>query len=150
MQPTNLETHPTKCRITSKSSGIMTPLWKDYEFSKLTPRFVYHTTCNPGTTKGPFIHTKRSSLLSVIHGHIVLIYKETPSSKDYKEIEIDANKQPQSIYIPKNTPNCIVNIGSGTAVFVSVNDHAWRPDDNETVIADFSDYDFSKWLNKSK
>jgi len=89
----DLEQHNTKCRITKVDSGIMIPLWKDYDSDKIkNAKFVYFTTCKPGTTKGPYTHLRRSALLSVLQGKIVYVYKE---SNQYKEVEINADEKPQ-------------------------------------------------------
>lgn len=146
IKPKDLETHPTRCNFKNIINGRIIPLWKDYEFPAMKLKFVYYTTGAPGTTKGPYMHTKRNGLVSVIQGKVILVYKETLKDKAYQELTIDADKKPQSIYIPKNTPHCFINIGQKELVLVNICDYAWKPGDNEDQKPDFSDYDFSKTL----
>jgi len=132
-----LKSHQTKDGQ-GKENGFILPLWKDSDaMEKIQPRYVYFTTCDPGTDKGPYLHEKRRGLLCVIEGKILFVYKD---GDVFKEKLIDSDKNPTLIDIPSRTPYLIRNQFNNTAKLINICDYPWISGDTETVTPNFGDY----------
>mgnify|MGYP001169379654 CR=1 FL=1 len=73
-----------------------------------------------------------------------LQYKDKDEDGNFKEIEIDSEK-PVLICVPNGLASAHVNVGKEQARILVLADIAWRPNDNEMINVEFSDYDFNKW-----
>lgn len=125
-------------KSSGKDNGIMMPLWKDYDaIDLITPRFIYYTTCLAAEDKGPYLHTKRRTLLSLVEGKIIFVYLD---KNVFKDVMVDAGKDSMLFDIPAGIGYLIRNPYSAEAKMVNICDYPWREGDNETVIPDFSDY----------
>ena len=51
--------------------------------------------------------------------------------------------------VPNGIAAAIVNPSTKIAKVLVLADIAWKPNDNEMINVDFSDYSFKKWKNKS-
>ena len=49
------------------------------------------------------------------------------------------------ICVPNGIASAHVNVGEEQARILVLADIAWRPNDNEMVNVEFSDYNFNKW-----
>jgi len=142
----NLRRHETRQKIIEdRPNGFMLPLWNDSEDFPFDTRFIYATTCNPFTVKGPYCHTKRSGLLCVIFGKIVYVHKK-PGEHFFQEEEIDADTNPVRFLIPVGEEYCFIGLGDKEALLINICDYPWKAGDNETLIPDFSEYHFEKWI----
>ena len=121
----------------NRISGCMIPLWKDYDdMIPMHPRFVYAMTCAPQSTKGPYLHTKRRGLLTLIEGSAVIVYQE---GKEFHTIALHAMDSVAMLDIPAGIGHLIYNSSfDKSALFVNICDYPWRKDDNETLTPDFS------------
>ena len=63
---------------------------------------------------------------------------------NFEEIEVDSEK-PVLICVPNGIASAHVNVGKEQARILVLADIAWRPNDNEMINVEFSDYDFNKW-----
>src|SRR3989344_3726820 len=126
----------TRDKITSRKNGIMIPLWKDYDFRPaMNPRYVYFFTCASRAHKGPYLHKKRRGLLSLIEGKAIFVYK---TGKKFVEIKLDASRSATMLDITMGTGYLIKNPYSKEAKFLNICDYPWKPNENETIIPDFS------------
>ena len=103
---------------------------------------VYVSSVNPGEIKGPHLHKNRTSYFSCIHGKVVFIIQD--DDENFEEIEVCAEK-PVLICVPNNVASAHVNIGKDQARILVLADIAWRPNDNEMINVEFSNYNFNKW-----
>lgn len=130
-----LEKIITRHPKTKAVTGLLIPLWKDYEPNKkINPRYIYFLTCAPRSFKGPYLHTKRRGLLTLIEGRLSLIYKD---GKRFQEISLDARRQAVMADIPKMTAYLLKNPFSQEAKLVNICDYPWQPGDQETLEPDF-------------
>lgn len=133
----SLAAHETR-DSSGRKNGFILPLWKDYdEIEEIAPRYIYFTTCEPGFDKGPYFHTKRRGLITLLEGRILFIYKEHGV---YRERLIDAEKAYTLIDIPAKTPYLIRNNSQKTAKLINICDYPWKKGDDETIVPDFGDY----------
>ena len=138
-----LEKQQTKDIQDSHINGDLTVIWRDWDnIIKKTPKMVYLSSVNPGEIKGPHLHKNRTSYFSCIHGKVVFIIQDEDGN--FKEIEVDSEK-PVLICVPNGIASAHVNIGKEQARILVLADIAWRPNDNEMINVEFSDYDFNKW-----
>ena len=138
-----LEKHDTKDVRDSHTNGDLTVIWRDWDnIIKKTPKMVYLSSVNPGEIKGPHLHKNRTSYFFCIHGKVVFIIQDEDGN--FKEIEVDSEK-PVLICVPNGIASAHVNIGKEQARILVLADIAWRPNDNEMINVEFSDYDFNKW-----
>ncbi len=140
-----LEVYASFSRKPRVRSGSIIPLWKHYDESGLEARMVYAATCLPGNVKGPYRHTRRRGLLSVLKGKVAFVYRENGRFRDKV---LSAGKQPVLVDIPPMQDYAIVGLGREESILVNVCDYAWREGDGETLTPDFSGYDFGKWRGK--
>ena len=103
---------------------------------------VYVSSVNPGEIKGPHLHKNRTSYFSCIHGKVVFIIQD--KDRNFEEIEMDSEK-PVLICVPNGIASAHVNVGKELARILVLADIAWRPNDNEMINVEFSDYNFNKW-----
>jgi len=126
-------------------NGWFIPVWRDWDkIYDLEPKMAYIATCFSGEIKGPHLHKERWSFLTVLKGTVAFIVKE---DNEYKEFIVSSEK-PQTLVIPANIPQAHVNIGKEEAIVLNLCNPAWHPDKQDNYNGDYSDYDFSKWLNK--
>ena len=138
-----LEKHVTKDIHDSHMNGDLTVIWRDWDnIIKKTPKMVYLSSVNPGEIKGPHLHKNRTSYFSCIHGKVVFIIQD--EDRNFEEIEMDSEK-PVLICVPNGIASAHVNVGKEQARILVLADIAWRPNDNEMVNVEFSDYNFNKW-----
>lgn len=137
-----LEKHDTKDVTTQEINGTLTVIWRDWDdVVKNHPKMVYISSVNVGGTKGPHIHTKRTSYFSCIEGKVVFIIK---GENGYHEI-ISSPNEPTLVHVPKNVASAHLNISEGVSRVIALADIAWKPNDNEMVNTNFDDYDWNKW-----
>ena len=137
-----LEKHATKDIHDSHTNGDLTVIWRDWDnIIKEKPKMVYVSSVNPGEIKGPHLHKNRTSYFSCIHGKVVFIIQD--NDENFEEIEVCAEK-PVLICVPNGVASAHVNIGKDQARILVLADIAWRPNDNEMINVEFSDYNFNK------
>ena len=135
--------HATKDTHDSHTNGALTVIWRDWDnIIKKTPKMVYLSSVNPGEIKGPHLHKNRTSYFSCIHGKVVFIIQD--ENRNFEEIEVDS-ENPVLICVPNGIASAHVNVGEEQARILVLADIAWRPNDNEMVNVEFSDYNFNKW-----
>ncbi len=138
-----LEKHATKDTHDSHTNGALTVIWRDWDnIIKKTPKMVYLSSVNPGEIKGPHLHKNRTSYFSCIHGKVVFIIQD--ENRNFEEIEVDS-ENPVLICVPNGIASAHVNVGEEQARILVLAVIAWRPNDNEMVNVEFSDYNFNKW-----
>ena len=138
-----LEKHDTKDVRDSHTNGDLTVIWRDWDnIIKKTPKMVYLSSVNPGEIKGPHLHKNRTIYFSCIHGKVVFIIQD--ENRNFEEIEVDS-ENPVLICVPNGIASAHVNVGEEQARILVLADIAWRPNDNEMVNVEFSDYNFNKW-----
>lgn len=143
IQSFKLEKHETKDTKNGQVNGSLTVIWRNWDkIINLEPKMIYVSSIDPGEIKGPHLHTKRDSYFVCIHGKVVFIIKD-PSGK-YLEIE-SSEKEPNMICVPKNFPSSHINLVDHRSTVLVLANLAWRPNDNEMLNVDFSDYDWKKW-----
>ena len=72
-----LETHETKDISDKRVNGKLTVIWRDWDkILDYQPKMVYISSVNPNETKGPHIHTKRTSHFVCIEGKVIFIAKD--------------------------------------------------------------------------
>lgn len=119
-------------------NGIFIPLWKDYDHQPaLQPRFVYFTSCLPHCRKGPYLHTKRRGLLTLIEGKIIFVYQ---NKNNFEKIPLTAQEKAVLIDIPAQVGYLLDNPYNEEAKLINICDHPWRADNQETIIPDFKNY----------
>ena len=138
-----LEKHATKDTHDSHTNGDLTVIWRDWDnIIKKTPKMVYLSSVNPGEIKGPHLHKNRTSYFSCIHGEAVFVIQD--ENGNFEEIEVDS-ENPVLICVPNGIASAHVNVGKEQSRVLVLADVAWRPNDNEMVNVEFSDYNFNKW-----
>ena len=138
-----LETHETKDISDKHVNGKLTVIWRDWDkILDYQPKMVYISSVNPNETKGPHIHTKRTSHFVCIEGKVIFIAKDNEGN--YKEIE-SSEEEPVLVRIPKNVASAHINLSSKTSTILALADISWRPNDNEMKNTMFDDYNWEKW-----
>ena len=138
-----LEKHETKDIHDSHTNGDLTVIWRDWDnIIKKTPKMVYVSSVNPGEIKGPHLHKNRTSYFSCIHGKVVFIIQGEDGI--FEEIEVDS-RDSILICVPNGIASAHINVGKEQARILVLADIAWKPNDNEMINVEFSDYDFNKW-----
>ena len=138
-----LEKHVTKDIHDSHTNGDLTVIWRDWDnIIKKTPKMVYVSSVNPGEIKGPHLHKNRTSYFSCIHGKVVFIIQDEDGI--FEEIEVDS-RDSILICVPNGIASAHINVGKEQARILVLADIAWKPNDNEMINVEFSDYDFKKW-----
>ena len=138
-----LEKHVTKDIHDSHTNGDLTVIWRDWDnIIKKTPKMVYVSSVNPGEIKGPHLHKNRTSYFSCIHGKVVFIIQDEDGI--FEEIEVDSGDS-ILICVPNGIASAHINVGKEQARILVLADIAWKPNDNEMINVEFSDYDFNKW-----
>ena len=138
-----LEKHVTKDIHDSHTNGDLTVIWRDWDnIIKKTPKMVYVSSVNPGEIKGPHLHKNRTSYFSCIHGKVVFIIQDEDGI--FEEIEVDS-RDSILICVPNGIASAHINVGKEQARILVLADIAWKPNDNEMINVEFSNYDFNKW-----
>ena len=138
-----LEKHATKDIHDFHTNGDLTVIWRDWDnIIKKTPKMVYLSSVNPGEIKGPHLHKNRTSYFFCIHGKVVFIIQD--ENGNFEEMEVDS-ENPVLICVPNGIASAHVNVGKEQARILVLADIAWKPNDNEMINVEFSNYDFNKW-----
>lgn len=138
-----LEKHNTKDILDNHVNGSLTVVWRDWDdVLKINPKMIYVSSVNPGEIKGPHIHKKRTSFFTCIHGKVVFILKE--KSGNYVEIESN-HDDPIMICVPNNIATAHINTSETVSRVLVMADIAWKPNDDEMINTEFTDYDWNKW-----
>ena len=138
-----LEKHVTKDIHDFHTNGELTVIWRDWDnIIKKIPKMVYLSSVNPGEIKGPHLHKNRTSYFSCIHGKVVFIIQDNDGI--FEEIEVDSG-EPVLICVPNGIASAHINVGKEQARILVLADIAWKPNDNEMINVEFSNYDFNKW-----
>ncbi|RDJ32189.1 MAG: WxcM-like domain-containing protein [Crenarchaeota archaeon] len=138
-----LEKYSTKDVSDSHVNGSLTVIWRDWDkIISHDPKMVYVSSVNPGEIKGPHIHTQRNSFFTCIHGRVIFIIKD--KNNTYLEIE-SSEDEPVMVFVPKNFASAHINLSKNISRVLTLADVAWRPNDNEMINTQFTDYDFNKW-----
>ena len=139
----DLEIHETKNTQFDSTNGSLTVIWRDWDkIIKNPPKMVYVSSVNPGESKGPHLHTKRTSYFTCIHGKVIFILKD----KDGNYVEIESSEhKPVMVVVPKNVPSAHINLSKSVSRILALADVSWRPNDNEMLNVSFDDYDWKKW-----
>ena len=135
--------HDTKDIVDKHVNGSLTVIWRNYDdLIKNPPKMVYVSSVNPGETKGPHLHIKRSSYFTCIHGRVVFILKNL----DGKYIEIESSTENgMMVFVPKNVASAHINLSNETSQILALADIAWRENDDEMKDVTFEDYNWKKW-----
>ena len=135
--------HDTKDIVDKHVNGSLTVIWRNYDdLIKNPPKMVYVSSVNPGETKGPHLHIKRSSYFTCIHGRAVFILKNL----DGKYIEIESSAENgMMVFVPKNVASAHINLSNETSQILALADIAWRENDDEMKDVTFEDYNWKKW-----
>ena len=135
--------HDTKDIVDKHVNGSLTVIWKNYDdLIKNPPKMVYVSSVNPGETKGPHLHIKRSGYFTCIHGRVVFILKNL----DGKYIEIESSTENgMMVFVPKNVASAHINLSNETSQILALADIAWRENDDEMKDVTFEDYNWKKW-----
>ena len=135
--------HDTKDIVDKHVNGSLTVIWRNYDdLIKNHPKMVYVSSVNPGETKGPHLHIKRSSYFTCIHGRVVFILKNL----DGKYIEIESSTENgMMVFVPKNVASAHINLSNETSQILALADIAWRENDDEMKDVTFEDYNWKKW-----
>lgn len=138
-----LEKHNTKDILDNHVNGSLTVVWRDWDdVLKINPKMIYVSSVNPGEIKGPHIHKKRTSFFTCVHGKVTFILKE--KSGNYVEIELNYD-DPVMICVPNNIAAAHINTSETVSRVLVMADIAWKPNDDEMMNAEFTDYNWNKW-----
>ena len=125
--------------FTPQQSGVMIPLYSNLTDPFFAVKYIYAGTVFSRALKGPYLHTKRSGNLILLEGEILLVHQNGNSFCEDYLIPFT------QIQLPVNTGYCIIGLGKETSTFINICNYAWQPGDQETIVPDFSNYDFKKW-----
>lgn len=127
----NTKLEPAK-KVTTRDlegneNGFLIELFKDKETGTKTE--VYLSAALPGAFKGYHEHKVRAARYVCMKGRMKIITYSREGDKWVREENIlDANDpQPKRLYIPKNTPTGLENIGNEEAWLVNYPDPAYDP-----------------------
>ena len=139
----NLESHETKDTSSNQINGNLTVVWRDWDqILPESPKMIYLTCVNPNETKGPHLHTKRTSYFTCIHGRVIFVIRE--KNGNYVEIESSSEK-PVMVIVPKNIASGHVNLSDNVSRVLTLADISWKPNDDEMKNVIFENYDWEKW-----
>ena len=141
----NLEKHQTHDTHDSHVNGELTVIWRDWDnIIPKHPEMVYVNSVNPGEIKGPHLHKNRTTYFYCISGKITIIIQD----HECEIHEISSNSDtPTLISVPNGIPAAIVNPSNEISKVLVLADLAWKPNDNEMMNVEFSNYDWKKWKN---
>tara|TARA_B110000438_G_C15269259_1_gene417625 strand:+ start:27 stop:479 length:453 start_codon:yes stop_codon:yes gene_type:complete len=141
----NLEKHQTHDTHDSHVNGELTVIWRDWDnILPKHPEMVYVNSVNPGEIKGPHLHKNRTTYFYCISGKITIIIQDNEGEIH----EISSNDDaPTLISVPNGIPAAIVNHTNEISKVLVLADVAWKPNDNEMMNVEFSNYDLEKWKN---
>lgn len=114
--------------------GRLFPVWRDWDTwapPGFVARFVYVTEVAPGASKGPVLHTQRTTLLTSFGGHTRISL--CPSSGPLTEVSQTLDTQ-KVVVVPPGEAALIKNESiSETALVLVITDLAWTPTSNDQV-----------------
>jgi|SRR3989338_10466158 len=105
--------------IHGKENGYLVELFKE---GKKT--IAYLTITKPGCFKGFHLHKVRAARYACIKGKIKIILFKDGKFEEY----ILDSKEPKRLFIPKQIPTGIENIGKEDAFLINYPDPAYDPD----------------------
>ena len=141
----NLESHQTRDTNDSHVNGELTVVWRDWDnILPNHPEMVYVNSVNPREIKGPHLHKNRTTYFYCISGEIVIVIQDNEG----KIHEIPTNCDTSIlISVPNGMSAAIVNPNNEISKVLVLADVAWKPNDNEMINVEFSNYDWKKWKN---
>jgi dTDP-4-dehydrorhamnose 3,5-epimerase len=137
-----IEKHDTTDIISKNINGELTVIWRDWDNIIKEPKMIYTTAVNPGETKGPHLHSKRTSYFVCVKGKVVFIIKD--KNGKYHEIE-SSQEDAKMVCVANGTASAHVNISKKSSTILVLADVAWKPNDNEMSNVKFDDYFWKKW-----
>ena len=137
----------TRDKISGNQNGVFLPIWRDWD-SKYNshPQMAYIATIPVGEMKGPHLHKIRTGYITTISGKLLFILNVNGK---FTEIEVDSIS-PKTIEVLPGVGLVTINIGNTTGTILNLCYPAWHPENQDNYVADFSSYDFSKWLKVIK
>lgn len=127
----HIKTEPAK-KVTTfdlegKENGFLIEMFKDKETNTKTE--VYLSAAKPGAFKGYHEHKVRAARYVCVKGRMKIItYHRIEDKWEREETILDASDpQPMRLYIPKNCPTGLLNIGEEDAWLVNYPDPAYDP-----------------------
>ncbi len=138
----DLEKHQTKDVKDSHINGELTVIWRDWDEIIKNPQMIYLNIVNPGEIKGPHTHKNRTSYFFCIDGAMVIVIQD--EAGEYHEIKTDSTES-KLVCVPNGIAAAIINPTKQTSKILVLADISWKPDDNEMVNTEFTNYDWNKW-----
>lgn len=114
-------------------NGIIVPIFKDYEDKYMEDiKYIYMTTINSSSYKGPKLHLKRSCNLFPIIGYGSIYLK---NESDAVEIEFNTSTDEyyKLITIYPGTAFKIFNKSNETLHILNIANHAWDKYDQDNI-----------------
>jgi dTDP-4-dehydrorhamnose 3,5-epimerase-like enzyme len=113
--------------LTGKENGFLIELFKDADTNQKTE--VYLSAALPGAFKGYHEHKVRAARYVALKGKMKIITYHRDGDRWVREETIldSAAEQPTRMYIPKNTPTGLENVGDEEAWLVNYPDPAYDP-----------------------
>jgi hypothetical protein len=137
-----VESFPSLQKLfTPQQSGTMTPLWNANNEEPFEVKYIYEGTLYPRTTKGPYKHTIRSGHLFFLSGEALIVHRPHGLNKYCEDYLVPRTR----IALPVNEEYCLIGLGNTESIFINICNYAWLPGDRETVVPDFSTYNFAQW-----
>ncbi len=113
-----------KLQINKTQEGIMVPIFnKEFLNDTLDCKYSYLTTMSANTTKGPIVHTKRTTIVTCLDSLSVKCFIDNT----FKVFEF------QSVEIPPNTPVEYINNSNKEITLFVLSDYCWKPNDDECI-----------------
>lgn len=120
-------------------NGDVLPLFHNWNklFEGKCPKFIYVTTVDPYSTKGPHLHKQRTSYLFIIKGSVEL-QSIMKGGIELAELVSNAEKY-MCVKLEPNYPIKIINPFAQEAILINVAfDHVWQENDTDN-------YDVEDW-----
>ena len=118
-------------RKDGETNGWLMPIYRDYDehFQDYEIRFIYASSVSPHCKKGPHLHHKRQGRLVCIVGQVEVIWRV---DGEYRHSTLNSD-DPEIFHIPTGVPFEISNNTDSEAVVLNMADHAWKPDDQDSI-----------------
>lgn len=125
------------------NSGKLISLFNVLDSPTFEPNYIYSITVPCGRVKGPYIHSLRTTLCSLLSGEVDLIYKVEDK---YEVININTSLQ---VVIPPKVGFCLLG-KSNNSLIVNICDYPWYPETKECLVPDFDGCPFLQSGGNSK
>lgn len=102
-------------------------LMKDQLFGQ-----IYCCTIQPGTIRGNHYHQKKPEWMGILNGEIKLNLEDV-STKEKKEILINANENIYRVRIGTNIAHCVKNIGPNLVILIAYTSKEYNPLTPDTI-----------------